>query len=50
MSMAAGIAYLERYYYGSIEPSPLALFGSMNMPPNVDRISIMSTTRRSTAR
>ncbi len=27
-------AYLERYYYSSIEPSPLALFGSMNMPPN----------------
>ena len=26
-------AYLERYYYNSIEPSPLALFGSMNMPP-----------------
>jgi ABC-type transport system substrate-binding protein len=26
-------AYLERYYYSSIEPSPLALFGSMNMPP-----------------
>lgn len=27
-------AYLERYYYTSIEPSPLALFGSMNMPPS----------------
>ncbi len=27
-------AYLERYYYSSIEPSPLALFGSMNMPPS----------------
>ncbi|MFC0407737.1 ABC transporter substrate-binding protein [Roseomonas elaeocarpi] len=26
-------AYLERYYYSSIEPSPLALFGSKNMPP-----------------
>ena len=24
-------AYLERYYYSSIEPSPLALFGSMNI-------------------
>lgn len=27
-------AYLERYYYPSIEPSPLQLFGSMNMPPS----------------
>jgi ABC-type transport system substrate-binding protein len=26
--------YLERYYYNSIEPSPLALFGSKQMPPN----------------
>ena len=25
--------YLERYYYNSIEPSPLALFGSKQMPP-----------------
>jgi ABC-type transport system substrate-binding protein len=26
--------YLERYYYDSIEPSPLTLFGSKQMPPN----------------
>ena len=26
--------YLERYLYDSIEPSPLSLFGSKNMPPN----------------
>jgi ABC-type transport system substrate-binding protein len=26
--------YLERYYYDSIEPSPLQLFGSKQMPPN----------------
>lgn len=26
-------SYLERYLYSSIEPSPLALFGSANMPP-----------------
>lgn len=26
--------YLERYYYSSIEPSPIALFGSKQMPPN----------------
>ncbi len=25
--------YLERYYYDSIEPSPLSLFGSKEMPP-----------------
>ena len=25
--------YLERYYYDSIEPSPLTLFGSKQMPP-----------------
>ncbi len=25
--------YLERYYYNSIQPSPLQLFGSMMMPP-----------------
>ena len=26
--------YLERYLYSSIKPSPYALFGSSEMPPN----------------